>query len=66
MKIFSGFILIMLIMVILYFLLGVGLFSGGTGNEGLVYIFGTLIIILLSFITSLLVHLIGVINKNLK
>jgi len=66
MKVFGYFIITMFIIVILYFLLGAGLFSGGTGNEGLIYTFSTIIIILLSFMISLLISLIELLKENFK
>ncbi len=66
MRFFGNFVLIMVFMVILYFVLGFGLFSGGTGNEGVIYTFGTLIIILLAFMSSLLIYLIELLKEKLK
>ncbi|QCR30819.1 hypothetical protein C1N55_00825 [Lysinibacillus sp. SGAir0095] len=61
----SIFFLCIFISVILFFVLG-NLFDGGDYVETAVYTFGTILIILLSFLISLLVYLINFVKKHGK
>ncbi|KOP82898.1 hypothetical protein ACFFHH_06315 [Cytobacillus solani] len=63
-KYISIFFLSVMIGVILFMILGAVFMGGGDPAEEVVYIFGTITVILLSFIISQLFYLIDTINKK--
>lgn len=60
-KYISIFFLTLMVSVIFFFLLG-NVFDGGDATETAIYIFGTIIVILLSFMISLMYYLINLLN----
>lgn len=63
-KYISIFFLTLMASVILFFLFA-GVFDGGDYAESAVYTFGTIIIILLSFLISLMYYLINLLNRKI-
>lgn len=60
-KYISIFFLTLMVSVIFFFLFG-NVFDGGETTETAIYIFGTIIVILLSFMISLMYYLINLLN----
>lgn len=61
-KFLSVFVLSVLVSAIFFFIFG-NVFDGGDPPETAIYTFGTIIVILLSFVISLIYYLIDVIKK---
>lgn len=62
-KYISIFFLTIIVSIILFFLF-VGVFDGGDYPETAIYTFGTIIILLLSFLISLMYYLINLLNNK--
>ena len=63
-KYISIFFLTLMASVILFFLFA-GVFDGGDNTEAAVYTFGTIIVILLSFLISLMYYLINLLKRKI-
>lgn len=63
-KYISIFFLFAIVSVLLFFMFGSVFMGGGNPAEEAVYIFGTIIVLLLSFIISQLYYLIDLFRKN--
>ncbi|MGA5690832.1 hypothetical protein [Cytobacillus pseudoceanisediminis] len=63
-KYISIFFLFTIVSVLLFFMFGSVFMDGGNPAEETVYIFGTIIVLLLSFIISQLYYLIDLFRKN--
>ncbi|MCS0788450.1 hypothetical protein NX021_09825 [Cytobacillus firmus] len=63
-KYISIFFLFAIVSVLLFFIFGSIFMGGGNPAEEAVYIFGTIIVLLLSFIISQLYYLIDLLRKN--
>lgn len=64
-KYISIFFLTIMISIILFLILGAVFMGGGDPAEGVVYIFGTIVVFLLAFIIAQVFYLIDIFKKKL-